>query len=333
MYKVDDIIMYSKVGVCRVADVGKLDDPYVDPEKDYYTLEPLFEPFIVHIPVDTDLPMREVMTKKEAEAFIKEIPNIKLGNAKQKSSDMKNAFNERLDTQRVEDLITVVKTFDKKNKDATHDGKMLSTTDQNYMKQAEKLLFGEFAVALGIEYDQVKGYIEKKLAKIEEKAKEARKLAREEKAKLKAKEEKAAERAKKTATKAKKDATKTAAKTKKEAAKTATKVKKEATKKVTKAKKDASKKAAKTKKDATKTAAKVKKTATKTATKAKKDATKKVAKTKKEVTKTAAKTKKEVTKKATKAKKDAKKTATKAKKDATKTAAKVKKAASKAKKK
>ena len=43
----------------------------------------------------------------------------------------------------------------------------MGSTDQQYMKRAEKLLYGELSVALGIGFDQVRPYIKKRIASVQ----------------------------------------------------------------------------------------------------------------------------------------------------------------------
>ena len=46
-------------------------------------------------------------------------------------------------------------------------GKKLGLVDERYMKRAQDMLHGEFAVALGIERNEVPGYIESKLGALQ----------------------------------------------------------------------------------------------------------------------------------------------------------------------
>ena len=50
-----------------------------------------------------------------------------------------------------------------KRKEADENKKKLGAIDERYMKRAEDLLFGELAVALGIEKHEVQSYIAGKL--------------------------------------------------------------------------------------------------------------------------------------------------------------------------
>ncbi len=165
MYKVGDLIVYSKTGVCKVKNIGAIAFSGAPFDKEYYTLEPLFDEGSIYVPVDTEVPMRPVVSKEEADEIILNIPKAKIGNTNiHKANEIRAAIDKRLETQSPEDLIVVVKTLEKKDEMAEKEGKCLSTTDKNYLKYAKRLLYGEFAVALGIDFDDVREYIDKKNA-------------------------------------------------------------------------------------------------------------------------------------------------------------------------
>jgi CarD family transcriptional regulator len=54
----------------------------------------------------------------------------------------------------------LVRTLYLRRRELTENGRRLRITDENYLSLAEKMLFEEFAYALGIEQSEVAGYIE-----------------------------------------------------------------------------------------------------------------------------------------------------------------------------
>jgi CarD family transcriptional regulator len=58
------------------------------------------------------------------------------------------------------ELIMLVRTLYLRRRELTENGRRLRITDENYLSLAEKMLFEEFAYALGIEQSEVAGYIE-----------------------------------------------------------------------------------------------------------------------------------------------------------------------------
>ena len=151
MFQVGDRIVYGSSGICTVVAIAPLDCG----GKDYYTLQPVFGSEVIYIPVDTQVFMRPALTKKEAEDLISHIPRIKSEQCEDKNFiTMKEHYEKSFDSQECEDLVQLIKgIYDKGRR-----GK-LGVVDQRYMKRAEDLLYGELAVALEIERDEVLPYI------------------------------------------------------------------------------------------------------------------------------------------------------------------------------
>jgi CarD family transcriptional regulator len=55
--------------------------------------------------------------------------------------------------------IRIIKTLYQKKMTRLAEGKKVTTGDEKYLRQAEENLYGELAVALGINRDEVKDYI------------------------------------------------------------------------------------------------------------------------------------------------------------------------------
>lgn len=72
-----------------------------------------------------------------------------------------------LNTHENEDLVRLIKTVYRKNHRSMKAGRHMGSTDQQYVKRAEKLLYGELSVALGIGFEQVRPYIKKRIASVQ----------------------------------------------------------------------------------------------------------------------------------------------------------------------
>lgn len=165
MFQKGDLIVYGNTGVCRVEEVGSLKDVRgVDPEKHYYTLQPFYQLGVIYAPVDTPVFMRPVLSRDAAEEVISRIPDIQeeayLGKDQKLLSDHYRSF---LDTHRCEDLVQIIKTVYSRNSNSRKNGKKPGQVDQRFMKRAEDLLYGEFAVSLGIPCEDVVTYISQKI--------------------------------------------------------------------------------------------------------------------------------------------------------------------------
>jgi len=161
MFQRDQLIVYGNVGVCRVREIGHPAGVRgIDSARLYYTLEPLYHAGLIYTPVDTPVFMRPVLSRQAAEELIGQIPAISgeeapVPDQKLLSSHYQGFF----ESHRCEDLIHLIKTVYSRSRRSRAAGRKLSQVDQLYLKRAEGLLYGEFAVALGIEPGEVTSYI------------------------------------------------------------------------------------------------------------------------------------------------------------------------------
>ncbi|MEF9983798.1 MAG: CarD family transcriptional regulator [Oscillospiraceae bacterium] len=169
MYQPGDLIVYGGSGVCRVIDVGKPNFHIADSEKLYYKLLPIYSSETIYTPVDTCVFMRPVISQEEAEKLISEIPSIKENFCdNQKPSLLTAHYKESFESHNCKDLMQLIKTIYTKNQEAAQNKKQMGQTDQHFMALAEDLLYGELAVALGIERENVLEYIENVVSPIRE---------------------------------------------------------------------------------------------------------------------------------------------------------------------
>lgn len=164
MFKIGDYVAHYKEGVCEVVAIGKLDMGCSDKGKEYYTLKPIYDAGgTVYTPVDNlRNQIRKLITKEEAENLIKmmpEIDTIGVTNEKQREGMYKSAL---LHNQ-CKEWISLIKTSYGRNKKRLLAGKKTINVDERYMTSAEKFLYGELAVALGIPRDKVGGYVKEYL--------------------------------------------------------------------------------------------------------------------------------------------------------------------------
>lgn len=162
-FEVDDLILYSGTGVCRVAAVDYREG------RAFYTLAPLYGTETIYVPADAKVFMRPVLSSAEAEALIAQIPSIDAEPvAGQNFHLLGRYYQEALQTHQCTDLIKLIKTTYCRNTQAG--GKKPYKLDENYRKRAEDLLHGELAASLGIPRELVGAYITQKLQGAEHQA-------------------------------------------------------------------------------------------------------------------------------------------------------------------
>ncbi|MCI8398227.1 MAG: hypothetical protein HFF90_02345 [Oscillibacter sp.] len=161
MFHPGDIVVYGAAGVCRVQEVAKPNLTGADRNKEYYILAPLHQDGVIYTPVDNQkVPMRPVISADEAEALIDLIPSIQANICRAPSVQAQaQRYQSAMRSSDCRDLVEVVKSIYAKRRQAESQRRRLGMTDERYMKQAERLLYGELSVALGIPFEDVQGYI------------------------------------------------------------------------------------------------------------------------------------------------------------------------------
>ena len=155
MYKIDDYVMYRH-DVCKIKDIreNKLTG------KTYYVMTPLDdESLIIDIPTEDKMGfLRDIISKEDAEKLINNIPSIEPLNSI-KDKDLVFSYKELINTGTHENLIKIIKTTYLRNEDRLNNNRKISEKDSTYFKLAEKYLYNELSISLGMTVDEVKNYI------------------------------------------------------------------------------------------------------------------------------------------------------------------------------
>ena len=155
MYKIDDFVVYRH-DVCKIKDIreNKLTG------KTYYVMTPLDdESLIIDIPIEDKMGfLRDIISKKDAEKLIGNIPNIEPLNGI-KDKDLVYLYKELINTGTHENLIKIIKTTYLRNEDRLNHKRKIREKDSTYFKLAEKYLYNELSISLSMTVDEVKNYI------------------------------------------------------------------------------------------------------------------------------------------------------------------------------
>ncbi len=167
-YDVGDLVIYGSIGVCRVDEIGFLDISGINKSRPYYTLSALYSDETVFTPVDTTIFMRPLISNEEAKDIIMKIPGIPAPIYQNRNLKLlEEHYQALLQSHECTAMVQIIKAVYMKNEAARKNGNKLGQTDARYMKQAEDMLYQEFAVVLGIPKDDVKGYIADSVKKLE----------------------------------------------------------------------------------------------------------------------------------------------------------------------
>lgn len=166
MFKKGDYVVCGKNGVCQVLDIDTPDFLWADRGKKYYVLQPVYMPSgRVYIPVEQNrVVMRRALGRKEVDALIASIPDIELiPITNEKTCEEK--YRECLYKNECREWVRILKTTYARRRRRNQDGRKITSIDYKYQKLAEENLYGEFALALGIERDRVEDYIADQIKK------------------------------------------------------------------------------------------------------------------------------------------------------------------------
>lgn len=152
MFKEKDYIVYKR-NVCKIDSFYETKDG-----KKYYNLIPIDDSGLkIKLPIDNKN-IRKIISKKEIEKIIKSIKDIDIIDEPNKKL-LEYQYKELLMNGDYKSLVKIIKTTYLRNKERINNNKKTSDMDEYYFKEAERILYNEFSVALNMNYNETKDYI------------------------------------------------------------------------------------------------------------------------------------------------------------------------------
>lgn len=160
MYCVGDTVLYGSQGVCRI--VGTDEKKIGGNKIEYFVLKPVYdENSTVFVPSSNDNLMSKMRSVLSAEAIyqmIKAMPDedtIWIDDENERKQKYQKIISEG-DRKK---LVQLIKTLHLHKVSQQKKGRKLHQCDEGMLKQAEKLLYDEFALVLKIKPDEVLPFI------------------------------------------------------------------------------------------------------------------------------------------------------------------------------
>ena len=126
MFQEGDLVVYGSSGVCRVVQIGALESQAADPNRQYYTLQPLFESERIYTPVDSGVFMRPAMTKEEAQNLIRQIPEIDGDVCTERNpANLRIHYEASLQSHECRELIRMIKGIRRKTRETEKKGRKM----------------------------------------------------------------------------------------------------------------------------------------------------------------------------------------------------------------
>ncbi len=156
MYNIGDYVVYGLTGVCIISDITEEHVPGRENSK-YYVLNPVFSKnTTVKIPVNNKkIILRDTIGTGEAARLLEESKT--LSTEWEDNYRLRNdIFREAMHSCDCSKWLWLVKTIHQKANELSGCGKKLRQTDEFFLINSEKLLYGELATALNKTYDEIK---------------------------------------------------------------------------------------------------------------------------------------------------------------------------------
>ena len=171
MFQPGDLVVYGTTGVCEVQEITQPGTAGADKEKAFYLLKPLQQDGVIYTPVDSQkVPIRPVISSEEAEALIDLIPTIRAEAYQGPTLQaLAQHYQSAIRAHDCRNLLELMMSIYAKQVKATAQKRRLGMVDERFRKQAERLLYGEFSVALGIPFEEVQPYIAQRMENLSQK--------------------------------------------------------------------------------------------------------------------------------------------------------------------
>jgi len=160
MLGVHDVVLYGTEGACEITEIARKD--FGAGAAEYYVLRPVYRKnATVFVPTQNRAlvaRMRRVLSAEEIEKIIEEMPGESCIWIPDESL-RKEEYRKILAGGDSRELIRLVKTLYLRQKEQSARGRKLHQADERFLKEAEKVLYDQFALALKIQPDQVLPFI------------------------------------------------------------------------------------------------------------------------------------------------------------------------------
>ena len=164
MFCVGDKILYGGSGACVIEKIEMI--RFGRSREKYYVLRSLFQNnAVIYVPVNNaDLvsKMREMPSKDDVDRLIEWMPDadsVWIDDAQAR----KTCFEQIMRSGTCSDRICLIRTLFLHKRSRLSEGKNLHVSDENFLRDAKKLLCDEFAYPLQLEPSQVLDYMRMKL--------------------------------------------------------------------------------------------------------------------------------------------------------------------------
>lgn len=164
MYSCGDRVMYGIHGVCEIV---ALEDRLIDRKKiQYYVLEPIDQSGArFYVPIHNTAAvskLRTIMTREQLDQLLCS-EEVRQDGWIADENQRKHYYRELITSGDSSSLLRMVRTLHRHKQEQNNAGRKFHLSDENFLRDAERLLNSEFSMILGIDPKEVGNYIRSKL--------------------------------------------------------------------------------------------------------------------------------------------------------------------------
>lgn len=169
MFKVNDTIMYGNNGVYRITDIRPEAFGGGEPILYYVLTHVDNDTLTVYCPVENSkVPLHRLLSVQEIYDLIKLMPDTQ-GEWIENDQKRNEAFTAILKSGNHSEMVKLIKTIHFEKEERSRRNKKLHIADERIMKEAERVLYEEFAHVLQITPDEVIPFITGEIDKLQSK--------------------------------------------------------------------------------------------------------------------------------------------------------------------
>lgn len=164
MYNINDTVLYGANGVCRISEICERD--FSGTAKEYYILRPLAnETMTIFVPVENKIltdRMRRILSPEEIYELIGAISNEPIVWIDD-DNERKEHYRTVISSGDRAALLKMIRELYLHKQDQLSMGRKAHLSDEQFLKEAEKLLYSEFSLVLNIKPDEVPNFIAERI--------------------------------------------------------------------------------------------------------------------------------------------------------------------------
>ena len=160
VYCIGDRVLYGIHGVCQIVEIQMqtINKKLVE----YYVLEPVSQVgarfFVPSQNEKAVAKLRPVLTREQADVLM-HTANLKSVTWSDDDNEKKKYYSELISSGDRAELLAMIRILRNYKQQQLQAGKKFHVNDANFLKEAEKMLFGELSTVLEIPYEQIESYI------------------------------------------------------------------------------------------------------------------------------------------------------------------------------